>query len=221
MSLPHRQPDVEAAAGRRTAVLLVDMQNDFCHADGVFARAGLRLEGLGDLIARVNALAAAARDGGHLVVWTAMTWDDDEAVGRLAARSPFLAREGLRRGTWGAALLDGLEVDGGDRVLEKTRFSAFFDTGLEAMLRGEGIDTLVVAGVRTDFCVESTVRDALFRDFEAFVPADAVAGYVPDLHEHSLRLMGTVFARIITAQEATELLRSRIPETRQEATTNG
>lgn len=209
MSLPHRQPDLQAMRGRRFAVVLVDLQNDFCHPDGVFARAGLRLTGLDALVERVAALAAAARAGGHLVVWTRMVYDSDDEVGLLAQRSPFLASEGLRRDTWGAELVDGLAAERADHVVDKRRFSAFFATGLEALLEREGIRDLVVAGVRTDFCVESTVRDALFRDLAAVVPSDAVGGFVPELHEHSLRLMGTVFARIVDTAQVVDLLGSR------------
>lgn len=217
MNLPYREPDLQAARGRRFAVILVDLQNDFCHPDGVFASAGLRLTGLDALVERIGALAEAARAGGHVAVWTRMVYDSDEEVGLLAQRSPFLASEGLRRGTWGAELVDGLAVEPTDHLLDKRRFSAFFDTELEALLAREGIRDLVVAGVRTDFCVESTVRDALFRDLAAIVPADAVGGFVPDLHEHSLRLMGTVFARIAQTAEVVELLRARAGPTRSAA----
>lgn len=190
----------------RIALVVVDLQNDFCHPDGVFHRAGLRLEDLDGLVERVNVLTRAARTAGHLVLWTRMVWDDDAALGLLAERSPFLATEGLRRGSWGAELLDGLQTDADDVVLDKTRFSSFYGTDLERLLGERGIGTLVVAGVRTDFCVESTVRDAFFRDMRVVVVRPAVAGYIPALHEHSLALMGTVFAQVVDADEALHLL---------------
>lgn len=207
MTAPHRQESLDAASGHRFAVVLVDLQNDFCHPDGVFSRAGLQLDAWDELARGLNELVRAARVGGHPVAWTKMVWDDDEQVGLLGSRSPFLARAGLRRGTWGAQFMDGLDVAGDDRIIEKTRFSSFYRTDLDDFLRHNGLEHLVVAGVRTDFCVESTVRDAFFRDLNVFLPVEAVGGFVPDLHEHSLRLMGTVFARLVSVDDAVRLLR--------------
>ena len=207
----HAQQAPKELGDRRPAVVVVDMQNDYCHPDGVFARAGLELGDLDGLVARVNALVAGGRRAGAPVIWVKMAWDDDEAPGLLAQRSPFLAAEGLRRGTWGSALVDGLDVAAQDVVVEKTRFSAFFDTDLERRLLDSGVTTLVIAGVRTDFCVESTVRDAMFRDFEVVVPRDTVAGYVAELHQHSLQVMGTVFAWVVSLDEALALLGSGSP----------
>ncbi|MQY11753.1 Peroxyureidoacrylate/ureidoacrylate amidohydrolase RutB [Streptomyces sp. RB5] len=188
------------------AVVVIDVQNDFCHPRGVFAGAGLVVDDLDGLVANINTLVARAREQDVPVVWVTMEWADDAEVGLLASRSPFLATAGLRAGTWGCEPVDGLDVRPADRFVRKTRFSSFHRTGLEATLTELGADTLVVAGVRTDFCVESTVRDAFFRDYRAVVVRDAVAGYFPDLHENSLRVMGTVFARIAgTASEALPL----------------
>ena len=105
-------------------------------------------------------------------------------------------RKGLRTGTWGAQPVDGLDVSSEDHVMTKKRFSSFHETELDQVLTDTGVDTLVVADVRTDFCVESTVRDAFFRDFDVVVARDAVAGFFPDLHDASLRVMDTVFASV-------------------------
>jgi nicotinamidase-related amidase len=105
-----------------------------------------------------------------------------------------------------AQVVDDLVVKPHDLVVEKRRFSGFYDTELELLLADAGVTTVVVAGVRTDFCVESTVRDAMFRDLEAIVAREAVAGYFPDLHENSLRLMGTVFAWVADIEDTLALL---------------
>jgi len=200
-----RATRLAAASGRASALALIDLQHDYCHPDGVFARAGFTVDDLDGLVAATNQLIAAARAGGVPVIWTATTWKDGDDVGLLAKRSPFLAAGGLRPGTWGWQILDGLDYDASaDTVIEKRRFSAFHETGLTAAL-GDA-EVLVVGGVRTDFCVESTVRDAFFRDYDVFVVRDAVAGFVPALHEHSLRLMNTVFAQVVAADEASALL---------------
>lgn len=195
-----------AAASATAALVVIDVQNDYCHPDGVFAAAGLRVAGLEGLVERINALVAAARSGGRPVVWVRMEWPDDDSVGLLAERSPFLRERGLRRGTWGAEPVAGLDVRPGDHVVVKPRFSAFHRTSLDDLLARLAVDTLVMAGVRTDFCVESTVRDAFFRDLRVVVARDAVAGYVEELHAASLRLMGTVFAEVVGGGQAAGLL---------------
>lgn len=186
----------------QTALLVIDMQNDYCHPDGVFAQAGLRVAGLDDLVGHVNTLTAAARSAGRPVVWVRMEWARDADVGLLAERSPFLRASGLRRGTWGGELVAGLDRAPDDHEITKPRFDAFHRTGLDGLLRDLGVGTIVVAGVRTDFCVESTVRAAFFRDLRAVVAREAVAGYFEDLHLGSLRLMGTVFAEVVSVDEA-------------------
>ncbi len=210
-SAERRRTRIEEARSRTPALLLIDLQNDYCHPEGVFAGAGFTVPDLTGLVAAVNALVAATRAGGHPVVWTTTVWADRADVGLLAHRSPFLADTGLRRGSWGAQLLDGLDVREDDAIVEKRRFSAFHETSLDDLVRDAGIGTLVVGGVRTDFCVESTVRDAFFRDQDVLVVTDAVAGFVPELHEHSLQLMNTVFAQLVSGAEAAELLSTRSP----------
>lgn len=205
MTHVHRTPPPADLEGRRAAVVVIDVQNDYCHPDGAFAGVGLTLADLDGLVASVNRLTAAARAAGQPVVWVRMIWDTDEDPGILGRRSPFMANA-LRRGSWGAQPVDGLEVDPADHVVEKRRFSAFHETALDDLLREQGVTTLVAAGVRTDFCVESTVRDAMFRDLEVLVPRETVAGYVADLHEHSLRLMDTVFAWVVPLDEVLAFL---------------
>jgi len=197
-----------------TALVVIDAQNDYCHPDGVFAKAGLRLDRPKQLVERINVLVRAARAGDRPVIWVRMEWSSDADVGLLAQRSAFLRGQGLRTGTWGSQLLEGLEHSPCDNVVVKPRFSAFYCTTLEALLDRLRVATIVVAGVRTDFCVESTVRDAFFRDLRVVVAEDAVAGYFDDLHRNSLRLMGTVFADVMPLTvAATALAGNRTTDT--------
>lgn len=202
---------------RASCLMLIDLQNDFCHQHGVFARGGLVLEDPDGLVARVNLLVAAARAASVPVAWVRMLFDSAEDAGLLASRGPGLAGTALRRGSWGARLLEGLDAREDDLWIEKNRFSAFLRTDLEPRLVERGIGRLVVGGVRTDFCVESTVRDAFMRDFEVVLVRDAVAGYFPDLHENSLRAQGTVFADVVTLDRAIEVLDDGIPTSRGSA----
>lgn len=195
------------APGADAGLLLIDLQNDFIHPNGLFARNGLRVTGLDALLDSVNQLVAAAREAGRPVYWVTMVWDSAEDGGLLVERSPMKdIADAHRRGSWGACLHERLDVQAEDRIVEKRRFSAFFDTDMHDILRRDGISSLVVGGVRTDFCVESTVRDAFFHDYAVSVVEPAVAGYVPDLHANSLRQMGTVFAQVVPIATAKSLL---------------
>lgn len=183
-------------------MLLIDLQNDYCHPDGVFARkAQFNVDSIPAIYPNLQKAIRACRERNIPVIWVAMVWDSDEEVGILAERSLFLQKEGLRRGTWGAEVVSELEKLPHDPVVEKKRFSSFFDTTLSDVLDRHGVRKLIVGGVRTDFCVESTVRDAFFRDYDVVVLSDGVAGYFPLLHEGSLRVMGTVFAKVMTVDE--------------------
>lgn len=193
-------------AAPASCLMLIDLQNDFCHPDGAFARGGLVLDDPDGLVARVNRLVGAARAASVPVAWVRMLYDRAEDAGLLASRGPGFAATALRRGSWGARLLDGLDARDEDLWVEKSRFSAFLRTDLEQRLAERGIGRLVIGGVRTDFCVESTVRDAFMRDLEVVLVRDAVAGYFPELHENSLRVQGTVFADVVTLGRAVDVL---------------
>jgi ureidoacrylate peracid hydrolase len=191
---------------QKYATLIVDMQNDFVADDGVLPRAGMNNQSAKAIVPRVRELVEFSRARGIPVIWAKMIYDSAADVGLLIERSAFYQHGGLRRGTWGAELVDGLEVQPGDYVIEKKRFSAFFNTPLDDLLRELGVTHLLVAGVRTDFCVESTIRDAFFRDYHIIMVKDCVAGYFQDLHENAIKTMGTVFARVMDSDEVKQSL---------------
>lgn len=181
----------------RSALVIVDVQNEVFHPDGVLA---------GDFPAKAQPMLAAVR---RLVDWAhgqavPVTWL------RLAFRPGHFdaVRDSMSRtrgtfvdGSWGAALLDGLGRAEADIVVTKKRPSGFFQTDLSLVLRGLAIDRLIVAGASTNWAVESTVRDAHSHDLEVVVVREAVATPFEDLHEPSLRSMATVFARVVALDE--------------------
>jgi ureidoacrylate peracid hydrolase len=106
-----------------------------------------------------------------------------------------------QRGTWGIDFYKDIRPLASEPVVWKHRFDAFMDTELDTILRSKAIRRLVVAGVTTEVCVESTVRHAFFRDYACVVPRDAVAAYDVEMHDRSLRLMDRFFAQVMDAKE--------------------
>ena len=104
-------------------------------------------------------------------------------------------------GTWGAEFYGRVRPEPGDPVVTKHRFGAFEGTDLDLLLRASGIRTLVFGGVVTHVCVESTVRQAFFKDYFSVVVSDAVTGWQPDWHRTSLEVMDWGFAHVVTVDE--------------------
>jgi ureidoacrylate peracid hydrolase len=170
----------------RTALLLIDMQADF--AKDITAPA----------IKNAMILTDAARAAGVMCVFVRLiTHEKDETPFlhewniRRASNDPPLCREG----TPGAEFV-GPQPLGGEMVFSKKRYNAFIGTGLDAALRGHAIDTLVVAGLTTECCIDSSVREAFERDYHVFVVRDATACYEPDLHHAALKALGLNCAKI-------------------------
>ena len=187
----------------RTALLVVDVQNDFCHPDGYFAGVGFDVRPCAAAAARVAPVVADARSLGLTVVWTMSTNADPPAHRLLPQR--FRRAEGEDRppdqflpGSWGWQLVDALEPQADEVVIRKPRYDAFLRTSLEDDLRTRGIDTVVVAGVITNCCVDTTARSAFMRGFDVLVLEDCVGTFAEerDLHDAALRNLSLLFAVI-------------------------
>lgn len=176
----------------RTALLLIDMQKDFADPQGGLGSEGTDMTAPQAAVSQAVRLADAARRAGVPCIFVRLiTLPDDETEflkewkQRRNSEGPRLCREG----TPGAAFV-GPQPQGGELVFSKKRYNAFIGTGLDAALRGEGIDTLVVAGLTTECCIDSSVREAFERDYHVFLVRDATACYEPGLHEAALRALG-------------------------------
>jgi ureidoacrylate peracid hydrolase len=176
----------------RTAVVVVDMQNDFGADGGMFARAGTDVAASRRAIAPTAAVLAAARRAGVPVVYLKMGFRPDLSdagppestnwlrhqlfgVGEAVTAPDGSRGRQLIRGTWGTAVVDELAPEPGDVVIDKHRFSGFYETDLDAVLRQRGVAQLVFTGWTTSVCVESTVRDAMFRNYRCVVLEDCTA----------------------------------------------
>jgi nicotinamidase-related amidase len=183
------------------ALLLIDFQRAFCAPEGSMEKQGWDVTALSKAAASAGILVEAARAAQVPVIWTRIGWAPDYSDGGklISTLRPNLARIGaLKRDSYDWALLPTLDVRDTDLIVDKTRFSALVETGLEAHLRASGIEAITVAGVTTSMCVESTVRDLGQRDFDVTVATDACADFSFATHDHSIERMGFGFARLAT-----------------------
>lgn len=189
---------------RRSALIVVDMQNGFVHPQGSCARTGFPIAAVAGAVQPCIAAIATARSAGVPVVFTRYTYRADFRDGGFMLREkfPMLADVGaLIAGSWDQAVIDQLGVNDGDFIIDKNRPSSFHGTPLESYLKGLGVDEVVVCGVTTNCCVETTVRDAAQRDFRTFVLSDAVAEWEEDRQQGALKTMGLLFAHLLTTTE--------------------
>lgn len=194
-----------------TALLLVDLQNDFIHKDGAYARGGQANADIAALPARLQPLADAFRKGGGLVAATLFTLvpgrgGEPIVSPHLKALRPFLRKGDFAPGSWGQQLVD--ELGPADGSVEKIAYSAFYMTRLEWWLRKCGVEHLVVGGIVTNGGVASTVRDAHVREFHCTVLADGCAAFSPQVHNAAIEGLRPV-ADITTVAAALKTIGAR------------
>lgn len=202
----------------RTAVIVVDMQHDFASVGGMFDRAGIDIGCIQAIVPRVRSVLDAARRAGMTIVYLKMGFRPDlsDTGGPMSptwvkhlplqAGVDVVAPDGrpsrvLIRDCWNTEIVPDLAPEQGDVVVEKHRYSGFYGTELDDVLRSRGIETLIVVGATTSVCVESTVRDAVFRDYSCLVLEDCTAEPIAldsprSNHEASLLVLELLFASI-------------------------
>jgi ureidoacrylate peracid hydrolase len=213
---------------RDTAVLVVDMQNDFGAEAGMFHRAGIDISPIQAVVKPITGVLTAARARGMRVVYLKMGFEPDLSdagpvgspnrdrhaflgVGQTANRPDGNSSRVLIRDQWGTEVIAELAPEAGDLQVYKHRFSGFFETELDQKLKQSGIRNLIVTGCTTSVCVESTVRDAMFRDYSCIVLADCCAepiGYQLSRsnHEASLLVIEMLFGWVSRSDALVEAL---------------
>lgn len=191
-----------------TALLTIDLQNDFLHPEGAYGRAGQgadSIKALPDRIAPVK--TALTKAGGSYISaqFTLVPGRGGEPLisPHLKKLRPFLTKGDFEPGSFGHSLVDTLAP--ADFTVEKVAYSALFQTRLEYILRAMKIDTLIIGGIVTNGGVASTVRDAHLRDIHTILLSDGCAAFKDDVHEATLKSLGSV-TEIMTCAEAVTLL---------------
>lgn len=203
----HVLPDLAArVAPKHTALVVIDMQNDFCAPGGYIDKLGLDVARCQQVAAPLGDLVEAARRADVPVIWVQAIYDEVYlAAPMLAKRKEMGARFGCcETGSWGAEFF-GVKPLPREFVVQKHRYSAFSGTELDSLLRDHGIKTIVVTGVQTNVCVESTLRDGFFNGYYIAVPRDCVASHSPDLHDATLKNVELCFGNVTSGAELQRL----------------
>jgi ureidoacrylate peracid hydrolase len=195
------------------ALIVVDMQNDFCASDGFVAKGGRDVSQVQEMAKRLPDLIESARRAGVLVVFVrcAYSTDDNRYLSDVwleqAARRQgggYTLAPVCREGSPGCDYYGGVRPAADDIVVIKHRYSAFHGTDLEMILRSHGVRTVVLTGVSTHVCVETTAREAFVRDYYTVVVADGSAAYSQQEHETALNLIDRFFGEITTIDRLRE-----------------
>ncbi len=203
----------------RTALVIIDMQRDFLDPGGFGAALGNDVARLRPAIAPCRAVLDAARARGILVIHTREGHRPDlsdaprlkvergDPALRIGAPGP-MGRI-LVRGEPGHDIIAELAPRAGEPVIDKPGKGAFYQTDLDLMLRNRAVETLLVGGVTTEVCVNTTVREANDRGFRCIVLADCCASYFPELHAAGLAMIkaqGGIFGSVASSQALLEAL---------------
>ena len=206
---------------KHTALVVVDVQNDFVHPRGVAKRPEYKSYRadpselwketplLPRMIERIPRILDSARRAGCLIVFVRGIYDPQYVSDSYAARLEIRDMYGnlCQFGTWGADFFGDIRPQEGPRevTITKHRYSAFWGTDLDLILRSNNIKTVVMTGVATSVCVESTTRDAFFNDYYVVMVDDACADYFQEAHDATLSIIRRSFGFVVSAADMVEL----------------
>lgn len=201
-----------------TALLIIDMQRDFCSSGGYGEQAGMDVQILRRPIPQILRLLEAARAASHLVIFTREGHRPDLSdcaptkMARSIVSGGEIGKDGpmgrlLIRGEIGHDIIKELSPQPGEPVIDKPGYGSFYQTDLEIILRSAGVTRLVLTGITTDVCVHSTLREAIDRGFECITVDDACAASDPKIHAAALAMIhgeGNIFGEVLNTDEVLE-----------------
>lgn len=210
----------------RAALLVIDMQRDFCASGGYAETAGLDIENLRKPIPQIRQLLKAARAQDMLVIHTREGHRSDlldcpptkqarsmQACAPIGSAGPM--GKLLIRGEYGHDIIDELAPHAGEPVIDKPGYSAFHQTDLEVILRNQDIRQLIITGVTTEVCVQSTLREAVDKGFDCVTVSDACGSAYPELHQASLAMIaveGGIFGKVVATETMLQLMQTSTAE---------
>ncbi len=210
------EPEAIAIKPRETALIVVDMQNAYTTIEGYLDLAGFDVSATAPVVKNINTAIELSRKAGIQVVFLQNGWDPKyvEAGGegspnwhksnalKTMRKKPELEGRFLAKGGWDYALVDELTPQEGDWIIPKTRYSGFFNTNLDSMLRARGIRNLVFTGIATNVCVESTLRDGFHLEYFGIALSDATYPAGPQsAHDAALKNISTFFGWVASLED--------------------
>ncbi|MEM8633698.1 MAG: pyrimidine utilization protein B [Pseudomonadota bacterium] len=228
-TLPARPEPLQLAASQ-TALIVIDMQNAYATPGGYVDLAGFDISGAASVIGRIGETLQAARAAGMPIIFLQNGWDPDYIEAgtpkspnwhksnalKTMRRRPELHGQLLARGGWDYEIVDALKPQPGDIRVAKPRYSAFFNTPLDSLLRSRGIRNLVFVGIATNVCVESTLRDGFHLEYFCTMLEDATHHLGPDfLQNASVYNVETFFGWVSTVDDFKASLASINPATEE------
>ena len=210
------RPETLSLAAEETAIIVIDMQNAYASKNGYVDLAGFDISGAAGTITKIDRTLTTARKAGIQVIYLQNGWDPDyvEAGTPLSPnyhksnalktmrRNPNLQGQLLARGGWDYEIVDALAPQPGDIRVHKTRYSAFFNSQLDSILRARGIRNLVFVGIATNVCVESTLRDGFHLEYFGVMLEDATHHLGPEyLQKATVYNIETFFGWVSTVED--------------------
>ena len=221
------RPETLSLAAHETAIIVIDMQNAYASKNGYVDLAGFDISGAAGTIGKIDRTLSVARQAGIQIVYLQNGWDPDyvEAGTPLSPnyhksnalktmrRNPNLAGQLLARGGWDYEIVDALKPRPGDICIGKTRYSAFFNSQLDSILRARGIRNLVFVGIATNVCVESTLRDGFHLEYFGIMLEDATHHLGPDfLQKATVYNVETFFGWVSTVDDFCSAVKDLSPQ---------
>jgi ureidoacrylate peracid hydrolase len=216
LTMAHVEPLMTLAdkvSPAHTALVIVDVQNDFCAERGMMHAEGNDLSAVQAMADRLPGVIDAARRAGAFVVFVRSVYSTD---GNAYLSDAWLEQASRRRGdsywkrrvcgpdSWEGDFYGDVRPRPGDPIVTKHRFSAFHNTDLDTILRSHGVRTLVMTGVATNVCVETTARDGFTRDYYIVFTEDGTATYSDDAHEATLRVIDQFVGEVVGIDDVVE-----------------
>ncbi|MDR7522723.1 MAG: isochorismatase family cysteine hydrolase [Armatimonadota bacterium] len=189
-----------------TALLVIDAQNAFLHPEGTLGLSGVDMSLLTAVIPPLRRLIPACKAAGIPDIWSLqhhLPEDHTRALHRIQPHTAKRARLACQPGTWDAEIVDELKplIDAGSHLIEKHKFSVFYGTRLEVLLRILGRRTLIVTGSTTNACVDTTIREAYMRDYDLLIVSDCIGGVRRDWHEMALAVWAQYCGAVVTSDQ--------------------
>jgi ureidoacrylate peracid hydrolase len=197
-----------------SALIVIDMQNDFCASGGFVDRGGRDLSAVQEMAKNLPALIEKARQSGVLVVFVKCSYSTDQNFFlsdvwlEQAARKQgggYTLSPVCKDGSWEADFYEGVRPGSSDVVVTKHRYSGFHQTDLDLILRANSIRSIILTGVTTNVCVETTARDGFVRDYYVVLVEDGTAAYSAEEHQATIKTIDRFFGEIATIGDLTNI----------------